>query len=162
YNTRGFYALKLADLLSADTPVFLLHPQRKFDTELDASIEAMARSYLPELLAARPNGAFRLGGYCKGGQLAWELAHQLGKAGRDVEVVVLMATVSLNARPTLRLIARMLTQLASVSPKKIGESLRLDGMRAVWRWKHAAARILRIFGLNVAPPPSDGLQLEVA
>src|SRR5258705_3300864 len=64
YGTRGFYALKLADLLDQHTPVFLLHPYRDLGTGDPSAIETMARSYLPHVLAAQPAGTFRLGGFC--------------------------------------------------------------------------------------------------
>ena len=52
YSNRGFYALKLADMLTCDQPVFLLHPYPDPDPEL--TIEETARLYLPHILAAHP------------------------------------------------------------------------------------------------------------
>ena len=43
-TTRGFYALKLADMLTCARPVFLLHPY--LDPVPKLTIEEMARSYL--------------------------------------------------------------------------------------------------------------------
>ena len=34
---------------------------------------------------AQPRGQFRLSGYCNGGLLAWEIAHRLHHAGREIE-----------------------------------------------------------------------------
>jgi len=99
----------------------------------------MARCYLPHLLAAQPAGALRLGGFCNGGLLAWELAHQLERLGRRVEFIVLIDVHSLNARLTLRIIASLTRLIAAVAPKKIGEKLKLDVMRAIWnRLKQAS------------------------
>ena len=39
-----------------------------------------------------------LAGYCNGGVLAWEIAHQLESLGRKLECVVLIDTLSFNAR----------------------------------------------------------------
>jgi len=132
FLTRGFYGLRLANLLGHDQTVFLLHPYRDVNLGAETSMPAMARSYLPYLLAAQPTGAFRLGGFCNGGLLAWELAHQLAGAGRKVEVVVLVDTISFNTRPTFRAIERMLRTTARIAPKKIGERIKLDRMRTVW------------------------------
>jgi acyl-CoA synthetase (AMP-forming)/AMP-acid ligase II/thioesterase domain-containing protein len=129
FTTRGFYALKLADMLTCGRPVFLVHP---YLPGPKLTIEEMARSYVPHLLAAQPTGAFRLAGHCNGGLLAYELAFQLDRLGRQVEVVVLVNTISLNARLALRIIAQLMRFISIVSPKTIGEKIKLDGMRAIW------------------------------
>jgi oxalate---CoA ligase len=129
--TRGIYALKLADMLTCNQPVYLIHPYSDPDPKL--TIEEMARAYLPHVLAARPTGAFRLGGICNSGLLAWEIACQLERMGREVDAVILVNTVSLNARPAFRAIARLLGFIAVVAPKRISEKLKLGGMRTVWR-----------------------------
>src|SRR5262249_7454926 len=90
------------------------------------------KSYLPHLLAAQPTGAFCLGGFCNGGLLAWELAHQLERLGREVGVVVLIETRSFNARLPIRMIARLTRFIAAVAPGKISEKFKLDAMRAIW------------------------------
>src|SRR5262249_31937653 len=123
YTTRGLYAFKLVEMLKRDQPVFLLNPYR--DPDPKSSIEEMAKCYLSHLLAAQPAGALRLGGFCNGGLLAWELAYQLERLGRRVEFVVLIDVRSLNARSTLRIIASLTRLIAAVAPKKIGEKLKL-------------------------------------
>jgi thioesterase domain-containing protein len=94
FVTRGLWAFRLVDMLRCNRRVFLVwpHPDPKL------SIEEMAKCYLPHLLAAQPNGAFYLAGYCNGGVLAWEIAHQLESLGRKLECVVLIDTLSFNAR----------------------------------------------------------------
>jgi thioesterase domain-containing protein len=69
-------------------------------------------------LAAQPTGAFRFGGHCNGGLLAWELAFQLDRLGRQVELVVLVNTISLNARLALRVIAQRINLSLSFSPRR--------------------------------------------
>jgi oxalate---CoA ligase len=123
---RGLWALRLVDRLRCDRPVFLADPDPKL------SIEEMAKCYLPHLLAAQPTGAFCLGGYCNGGLLAWELAHQLESLGREIEFVVVIETRSFNARLPFRMIARLTRLIAAVAPGKISEKFKLDAMRAIW------------------------------
>jgi oxalate---CoA ligase len=130
FATRGFWALRLVDMLSCDQPVFLAWPCCDPDPKL--SIEEMAKSYLPHLLAAQPTGAFCLGGFCNGGLLAWELAHQLESLGREVRFIVLIETRSFNARLPIRMIARLARLIAAVAPGKISEKFKLDAMRAIW------------------------------
>jgi len=107
YDGWGLYAHRLVELLRSVGPVYLLHSNLQ-GAPGSGTIEAMARRYVPHLLAAWPQGAFRLAGYCHGGLAAWEVAHQLEAAGRKVERLVLIDTYSLNARPALRAAARFL------------------------------------------------------
>ena len=132
YGAHGFYARKLADLLDDDQPVFLIRPYRHSDAGTRIAFEEMARSYLPQLLTIHPSGSYRLGGFCNGGSLAWELAHQLIKAGREVEFVILCDTISLNARNLIRTYARILSWMVSIFPEAIGDKIKRDGMAAVW------------------------------
>jgi len=129
YTGRGAYALELARQLKGDQPVILLHPI--IDPDPTLTIEEMAKAYVPQVLAAQPTGVFRLGGHCNGGLLAWEIARQLGRMGRDVAFVVLVDTLSLNARLRARLLARLVKLISRVVPKRFGTRLRRDGMRAV-------------------------------
>jgi len=130
YQSRGLYALDLADRLTCEQPVFLLRPHINPDPKL--TIEDMARAYIPDILAVQPTGALQLGGSCNGGYIAWEIAHQLNALGRQVEFVVLFETASLNARPTLRAIAMLTRFVVYVAPKKISEKFERDAMSAVW------------------------------
>jgi thioesterase domain-containing protein/acyl carrier protein len=130
FVTPGLWALKLVDMLRCDRPVFLAWPHRDPDPNL--SIEEMAKSYLPHLLAAQPTGAFSLGGFCNGGLVAWELAHQLESLGRKVELVILMDTLSFNARLPIRMLVRLLRLIAAATRGKISEKFKLDAMRAIW------------------------------
>jgi oxalate---CoA ligase len=130
FATHGLWALRLVDMLECDQPVFLVSPYP--NPEPESTIEEMARSYLPRILALQTNGPFRLGGFCNGGLLAWELAHQLEMLGHRVELVVLINTRSLNGRLEIRMIARIARLIAVVVPGKIGKKFKLDAMRWVW------------------------------
>jgi hypothetical protein len=108
--------------------VFLVwpHPDAKL------SIAEMAKSYLPPLLAAQPTGAFCFGGFCNGGALAWELAHQLESLGREVECVVLIDTRSLNARLAYRAIDRLAKLVPVIAQGKIRDKFKFNAMPAIW------------------------------
>ena len=56
------------------------------------SVPAMARRYLPEIIARDPDGPYFLGGACMGGLVALELAKLLIDQGRTVAMVALMDT----------------------------------------------------------------------
>jgi oxalate---CoA ligase len=129
FTSRGFYALKLAEMLRGDQPVFLVHADPP-DTQL--GIEEMARSRMPQILAAHPAGAFRLGGHCNGGLLAWEIARHLERLDREIEFIVLIDAPSVNARPIFRAIAQLNRFIVAIAPRKISRKFALDGMRAIW------------------------------
>jgi acyl-CoA synthetase (AMP-forming)/AMP-acid ligase II/acyl carrier protein len=130
FATRGLWALKLVDMLTCTQPVFLLsvcsEPNPTF------SLVEAAKSYLPHLLAAQPSGPFRLGGFCNGGLLVWEIAHQLERLGRSVEFVVVINARSLNASLAIRMIARITRLIGAVAPRTVSEKFKRDAMRAVW------------------------------
>ncbi len=117
FGGRGFYALKLARLIDPPQSLYLVHPLPDLaERKTDLTLEDMARLYVPLLLAERPEGSFRLGGHCNGGLLALEIAHQLTKLGRKVELVLLIEAFSLNCRSSLRLLNRLMQGLGAVVP----------------------------------------------
>ena len=137
FDGWGFYAFRLVDFLKYDGPVFLIHSNLDETAGID-SIEKMASCYLPHLLAAWPEGPYRLVGYCHGGLAAWEVAHRLEQAGRTVEKIVLIDSFSLNARPSIRAAGRAMSALGALT--QAGERLRERGMAALWS---VARRILQ-------------------
>ena len=128
----GFYGFRLAKLLKGDGPVYLLHSVLDSATRIE-TIEEMVRRYLPEIEAAAPGGAIRLAGYCHGGLAAIEVAHQLEKAGRTVDKIVLIDTFSINARPLMRVIVPLVSLAGRLVPGGIGRSLRRSAMPSLWR-----------------------------
>jgi acyl-CoA synthetase (AMP-forming)/AMP-acid ligase II/thioesterase domain-containing protein/acyl carrier protein len=132
YRDRGIYALRLANLIEQDFPIFLLNHYQFFVKSREGSLEDMARLYVPHLLACQPSGRFRIGGYCSGGLLAWAIAHQLRAAGREVEFVILIDSPSLNGRPALRATKTALSLIARLSPKVIRKKIERNGMAAAW------------------------------
>ena len=118
----------------------------------------MPQRSVPRLLALHPGGAFRLGGYCNGGLLAWELAHQLTRAGREVELVVLIETISFNARRAIRAVKKVLEGVAPLAPANVGARIERDGMRALWLWvervdPHIGRRTIRRISRALAGGP---------
>lgn len=54
------------------------------------SIEEMAAFYVKELMEFQPSGAFYLAGYSMGGWIAYEVAQQLHRRGRTVQMLALL------------------------------------------------------------------------
>ena len=135
---RGIYAHRLAALLPDDQPVFLLH------FELDGindstSVEEIAGRYVDEVLRLAPDSPVILGGYCWGGLAAWHLAHLLRSRGVEVLKLLLIETLSLNARPLLRGLSNLFDTAGAIVPGRAGTFLRQRAMRGAWRWVRGKA-----------------------
>jgi thioesterase domain-containing protein len=76
----------LARHLGEDQPVYAL----KARPHLPATIDAMADHYVRELREFIPEGPYLLGGYCFGGNIAYEMACRLDAGGSRVGLVALM------------------------------------------------------------------------
>lgn len=131
FDGLGLYAPRLAERLGSDAPVFVVHSNLDRAAGV-ATIEEMARSCLPHLLEAWPEGPFCLAGYCHGGIAAWAVAHELEIIGRDVRSVTLIDSFSLNARSSVRAVARALRAAGRIVPGAAGERLWEGGMPLTW------------------------------
>jgi thioesterase domain-containing protein/acyl carrier protein len=56
------------------------------------SIPEMAAAYIQEMRTVQPKGPYYMGGYSMGGEIAFEIAQQLTKAGEEVGLLVLFDT----------------------------------------------------------------------
>jgi oxalate---CoA ligase len=131
YATRGIYAHRLAALLPDDQPVYLLHGQD--DRLAGSSMEAIALGHLQQVLRVAGAGSpVIVAGYCNGGLAAWHLAHLLRTRGVEVVELLLIETLSLNARPEFRRLPGLFQAAGSLLPGKPGRFLREDAMRALW------------------------------
>ncbi len=103
---------KLAEELGPDQPSYgFVACTQPFE-----SIESMASRYIEEMRAVQPAGPYRLGGYCFGGVVAYEMARQLEAAGETVAVLALLDSsppdpTGERTRPSLKLAWHALTSL---------------------------------------------------
>jgi FkbH-like protein len=91
-GTVLFYS-DLARALGPDQPVYGLQAlglDRK--RPLQDRVEDMAAHYIKEILAFQPEGPYFLAGSSFGGLVAYEMAHQLEREGRDVALLALFDT----------------------------------------------------------------------
>ncbi len=81
----------LARHLGPDQPVHAFKSRGLDGLPELPSIAEMARSYVADLKAFQPEGPYMLGGYCFGGNVAYEMACQLKEQGDDVALLVLIS-----------------------------------------------------------------------
>ncbi len=86
----GLYSRRLAAVTGSSQPFHAIAPHGTAGLPLEATVEAMARDYLPRLRSVQPDGPYRLGGFCAGGLVAYELARLLQVQGETVERLVLI------------------------------------------------------------------------
>jgi thioesterase domain-containing protein len=126
----------LARRLGRDQPVLGLVVPNFQDLPTPFRVEDLAAVLVDRLLHIRPQGPYVLAGWCTAGVLAYEVAQQLHREGRQVALLVLLDTVNtsyarrfqgLKAKP-----ARMYFMAQKVK-YHVGEMRRLDMVRAmVW------------------------------
>jgi thioesterase domain-containing protein/acyl carrier protein len=81
---------ELARLLGPDQPFYGLQALGYDGTvEPDTDIETMAAHYVEALRSVQPRGPYRIGGYCYGGVVAYEMARQLEAIGEEAALVAL-------------------------------------------------------------------------
>jgi thioesterase domain-containing protein len=80
----------LARELGTDQPVYAFKSRGMDGLEEFTRIEDMAANYVADLRKFQPEGPYRLGGYCFGGNVAYEMARQLRAQGQEVRLLFLM------------------------------------------------------------------------
>ncbi len=83
----------LAHRLDADRPFYGIRSRGLHgETELPASLQAMAAEYVAAIRAVQPQGPYHLGGWSMGGIAAYEMAQQLRQQGQSVGLLALLDT----------------------------------------------------------------------
>jgi oxalate---CoA ligase len=131
----GLYCSNLARLLGNDQPFFAILPHGLDGKPVPRTIQSMAANRVRDLLEAYPAGPIRLGGYCNGALVAFEMAQQLEKLGRKVDLLVLVETHAPNI-PFRRISS--LVRLASILLPLNNDTqakwfLRLRTLQNYWR-----------------------------
>jgi thioesterase domain-containing protein len=77
--------------MAADRPVYGLEaPGLNPGEPPRETIEETARDFLVEIRQVQPEGPYLLAGFCSGGVVAFEMAHQLVESGEEVEALFLL------------------------------------------------------------------------
>ena len=80
----------LARQLGEEQPIYAFKSRGMDGLEEFARIEDIASQYVADLRKFQPDGPYRLGGYCFGGNVAYEMARQLRAQGQEVALVLLI------------------------------------------------------------------------
>jgi thioesterase domain-containing protein len=86
----AFYSFALAHDLGSDQALYIIDPYKFDGLQVPPTIEGMAAAYIESIRTVQPEGPYRLGGFCAGGLLAYEVAQQLRAEGQDVKLLVLI------------------------------------------------------------------------
>jgi amino acid adenylation domain-containing protein len=107
----------LAGLIPRGIPVYGVAPLGRDRLPMvHASVEAMASSYLREIRGRQPEGPYFLGGLCAGGVIAYEIAHQLERAGEETFVGLVEAAPPNAKRRALRITRQRWRRVAELVP----------------------------------------------
>jgi len=89
---NSFFYADLVRSLGSEQPFYGLQQVGLRAAEnLQTTIEAMAAQYLVEIQTVQPRGPYFLGGFCFGGVVAFEMAHQLWAQGQEVALLALFS-----------------------------------------------------------------------
>ena len=80
-----------------DQPIYGIKSRGQVGLDEYDRIEDMARYYLEQVRTFQPRGPYYLGGYCLGGNIAYEMARQLREQGESAALVALIDAFPANA-----------------------------------------------------------------
>jgi acyl carrier protein len=90
WSGNGLWCANLARYLPPEQPVYAVEPFRLEGPHAVPRFEEMAAAHLREIRAVQRHGPYRLGGFCNGALVAYEMAQQLLAAGEPVELLLLV------------------------------------------------------------------------
>jgi amino acid adenylation domain-containing protein len=167
----GFYCLNLARGLGEDQPFYALTPHGVDGGPIPSSIEEIATSFIQMIRAVQPEGPYLLGGLCKGGVTAYEMARQLERQGEKVDLLIIVGSTGWNTH--FRLLNVLVSAIGFFFRLTPGERARLflasrefclylpgrlrevakfsAGQKVSWAWrvvKKAARRVTQITAID--------------
>ncbi|MEM7355787.1 MAG: condensation domain-containing protein, partial [Acidobacteriota bacterium] len=125
-----------------------------------ADLGAMAERYIEAIRQAQPHGPYRLGGYCIGGGVAYEMAQRLLAAGETIDLVILIDSVPRayldDSQAASVQVARRLKNLLAKAPRDIAASTVDFARRAARRlWRKLSRQ-----GAEAPPEIEDVLDMR--
>ncbi|HEX9484889.1 MAG TPA: AMP-binding protein, partial [Gemmatimonadaceae bacterium] len=110
WTGAGWYVRRLAPMIAPSSPFYVLPPNDADESEHPWTIELMAERHVEELRKVRPHGPYEVIGYCVNGLVAYEVARLLRTGGEQVNHVIAIDSIPLNAGLTgvLPVVTRLL------------------------------------------------------
>ncbi len=143
----------LSRCLGPDQPVYALKSRAMDGEEEFSRIEAIAAQYVADVRKLQPKGPYHLGGYCFGGNVAYEMARQLLAAGETVALLAIMNAAPPNSgygklRWTPVGAVQFLINFSYLAVRclKWGSQQRKEFLR--WKAALTCRRIMRLFHLT--------------
>jgi thioesterase domain-containing protein len=132
HNGDVFCFAPLARHLTTEQPLYGLQPPGVEGKQSPLTrMEDLAAHFVKDIRSFQPEGPYRIGGYCLGGVIAFEIAHQLLAQGQRVEKLVLFGSPS----PTsFRFPQRMYSAILQFAQKIVRHGKILKGMSPL-RWR---------------------------
>jgi thioesterase domain-containing protein len=87
----------LARCMNPDQPIYGIKSRGQVGLQEFETVEEMAAYYVQEIRKVQPEGPYYLGGYCFGGNVAYEMARLLKTAGQQTGLLALMDAAPSNA-----------------------------------------------------------------
>jgi amino acid adenylation domain-containing protein len=163
----AFYCFALAQACTAEQPFYVLEPYTFSDRSGAPTFEAVASAHIEAMRAVQPAGPYRIGGFCNGGLLAYEMACQLRASGEQVEFLGLVNPSEPAQSSALRAACQAVNKMLRVDPSRRADNyLRTrHALRHLYRVVRPAGRRVEDFGklLAIEPrlrrmfPPRDAL-----
>jgi len=143
----GFYCLNLARILGEDQPFYALSPHGVDGGSIPPSIEDIAASFIQTIRAVQPRGPYLLGGLCKGGVTAYEMARQLERQGEKVDLLVIVGSTGWNTH--FRALHVLVSVVGFSFRLKPGERARLFVASREFFYRYLPVRLKEIFKLSI-------------
>jgi amino acid adenylation domain-containing protein len=163
----AFYCFALARACGPEQPFYVLEPCTFSAREGAPTLEAMAAAHIEAMRGVQPAGPYRMGGFCNGGLLAYEMALQLREEGETVEFLGLVNPSEPVQFSALRAACALFNKVSRVGGSRLADLyLRVrHAQRHLYRLARPGGRRVEDFGklLVIEPrlkkmfPPRDAL-----
>lgn len=124
----------LASLMDEEQPFYGIQA-RGLDGEAEPfdRLDEMAAYYVQQIRQVQPSGPYYIGGYCMGGDIAYEVARQMREQGEEVPILTVIDPPPADLSERAALNGRFLINFVKNSPFWLREFLRLGGGEIVSR-----------------------------
>jgi amino acid adenylation domain-containing protein len=128
---------RLARALGNDQPLYGFEPEGLDGGRFQRlSVQAMAAHYIAEIRKVQPTGPYYIGGYCFGGLVAHEMAHQLRAQGERTPLVALFsAQLRFNRAVPIPSSKEETTASQRTGKEKLQRLLRSPAATVIWRMR---------------------------